>query len=531
MYTIVVADDEEELRKAIIRRIDWKEIGFEVIGEAENGIEALELVGRLEPDLLLTDIRMPFISGIELARQVREIRPATQIAFLSGYDDFTYAQQAIQYNIISYLLKPITMADLTAELIKIRKKIDSLFRDFSQYPKENPDGGEFLLPLLLDPLQMQPEKGREERLIRKAEICGLIQQGNRGNHFVVLSAALFDKEGNICTEPGHVHAADSILKKYVRYRSFYVEDRIVAILSATHASFDKYLHILADEILQSIERILDLHCCIGVSREVTALCSLHEAYRESVNAMRYANRTRSSSCYISDEEPFGGADMEEVLQISAQVETLIRSGSKEALSAFLEEQFRRLEGARREKVNFLLLELTSSVCRIMYAVSDDMEINHFSREMFVERAPLLDRTFSEAMEQFKKLCLSAADQILREKNKSRMDACDRALALIGEEFSNPDISLVFVAGRIGVSPNYLSALIKKRTGKSFVDYLTQKRMEAAREQLLHTSLKVREISEACGYNDQHYFSYCFKKFAGVSPNMLRQQMNTGVESI
>lgn len=93
MYTIVVADDEEELRSAIVRRINWKEIGFLVVGEAENGIEALELVDRLEPDLLLTDIRMPFISGIELARQVREARPATQIAFLSGYDDFTYAQQ------------------------------------------------------------------------------------------------------------------------------------------------------------------------------------------------------------------------------------------------------------------------------------------------------------------------------------------------------------------------------------------------------------------------------------------------------
>ena len=83
MYTIVVADDEEELRRAIIRKIDWESIGFQVVGEAENGIEALELVERMEPDLLLTDIRMPFVSGIELARQVREVRPTTQIAFLS----------------------------------------------------------------------------------------------------------------------------------------------------------------------------------------------------------------------------------------------------------------------------------------------------------------------------------------------------------------------------------------------------------------------------------------------------------------
>lgn len=100
MYTIVVADDEEELRRAIIRKIDWESIGFQVVGEAENGIEALELVERMEPDLLLTDIRMPFVSGIELARQVREVRPTTQIAFLSGFDEFSYAQPGhpVQYH-------------------------------------------------------------------------------------------------------------------------------------------------------------------------------------------------------------------------------------------------------------------------------------------------------------------------------------------------------------------------------------------------------------------------------------------------
>ena len=112
MYTIVVADDEEELRRALIRKIDWESTGFRVVGEAENGIEALELVERMEPDLLLTDIRMPFVSGIELARQVREVRPTTQIAFLSGFDEFSYAQQAIQYNIISYM--PVSHTHLRA---------------------------------------------------------------------------------------------------------------------------------------------------------------------------------------------------------------------------------------------------------------------------------------------------------------------------------------------------------------------------------------------------------------------------------
>ncbi len=127
-YTIVVADDEEEIRRSLIRKVDWDEAGFRVVGEAENGIEALELVEKLEPDLLLTDLKMPFVSGIELARQVREIRPTMQIVFLSGYDDFTYAQQAIQYNIISYMLKPISAKEVTEELKKFIKKWKRSFR-------------------------------------------------------------------------------------------------------------------------------------------------------------------------------------------------------------------------------------------------------------------------------------------------------------------------------------------------------------------------------------------------------------------
>ena len=108
LYTVIVADDEDELREAVCTMIPWEALGFHLVGSASNGLDALELVEQLEPDLLLTDIRMPFITGIELARQVREIRPAMHIAFLSGYDDFEYAKQAIQYNIISYMLKPLT---------------------------------------------------------------------------------------------------------------------------------------------------------------------------------------------------------------------------------------------------------------------------------------------------------------------------------------------------------------------------------------------------------------------------------------
>ena len=131
MYTVIVADDEKEIRRGIVRKVRWEELGFRVVGEAENGAEALEMVEKLEPDLLLTDIRMPFLSGIELARSVREVLPTVQIAFLSGFDDFSYAQQAIQYNIVSYMLKPISSWTGSLKNLILRKWFRSGWKNLS----------------------------------------------------------------------------------------------------------------------------------------------------------------------------------------------------------------------------------------------------------------------------------------------------------------------------------------------------------------------------------------------------------------
>ena len=111
-----------------------------------------------------------------------------------------------------------------------------------------------------------------------------------------------------------------------------------------------------------------------------------------------------------------------------------------------------------------------------------------------------------------------------QRKKSSRVLCEKTLQIIETEYGNGDISLVSVSNEIGVSPNYLSALIKKETGKTFIDLLSGKRIEAAKELLMCTSMKIKEISEKCGYSDQHYFSYCFKKYSGVSPNALRRQM-------
>lgn len=522
MYTVVVADDERELRQALIRKVDWEDAGFTVVGEAGNGAEALELVERLEPDLLLTDIRMPFLNGIELARQVREVRPATQIAFLSGYDDFSYAQQAIQYNIISYMLKPISSAEMLEELKKIKNRIDEKFREFISSSQERVEMSEFLMPLLLDGFQKEADEEQNQHLMEEAVRCGLMKDSHSEFCYTVMAASIVDEQGKNVTSRDTVNAIDMILRKYIRHTSFYTEGRVISLLLATQAGFDKYLHILVEDIAQSVKRIMGLTCSVGISRPVSRLSSVHEAYVEAMNAMGYSRNSEAGVYFISDVERTEIFDLEMIESIVSEIENLIRGGDRRELEDCLNRTFDRVKGERPASmsVSFLMVQLVSSVFRIAYAVGDQDAIRELQK-----CTPLQGNILEDTQEMCARcihFCLTARELISEQRKKSSTVLCERALELIASRYADPDLSLMSISTEIAVSPNYLSALIKRMTGSTFVDILAKKRIEAAKELLLCSSMKIKEISEKCGYNDQHYFSYCFKKYTGTSPIMCRR---------
>ncbi|MCI8376061.1 MAG: response regulator [Lachnospiraceae bacterium] len=529
MYTIIIADDEAELRQALIRRIDWKEVGFQVVGEAENGAEALELVEKLEPDLLLTDVRMPFMSGIELARAVREIRPNIQIAFLSGFDDFTYAQQAIQYNIISYLLKPISSKELTEELKKIKKKIDDKFEEFTRKNAEQEQQSlvAFFMPLLLDSFSDVRGPEREKALSEEAARRGFVKPENRYMNYTVLVTSFRDKEGKNQTLESGVNAINTILRKYVRHVSFYTDGRIVSLLAGTRQSQEKYLHILVEDISQSVKRIMNLTATIGVSRMVPGLGHCHEAYLEAMDAFGYARRSDTGVSFISDIERTAIFDQETIQAAVNEIESLLRSGTESELKAYLTQLFAKLEQEDKPAMNLqlVMVQLVAAVFRVVYAVADSEAVENLQKT-----SPLLGQFFfenpREMEERYIAFCLTARELAAEHRKKSGSVICDRALAIMENRFMDPELSLNAISTEISVSPNYLSTLIKRSTGSTFIDLLTRKRMKTAKKLLLDTPMKIREISEKCGYNDQHYFSYCFKKYEGISPNACRRKFES-----
>lgn len=521
-YTVLVVDDEQDQRRALIERVNWNAAGFEVIGEAENGVEALDVIESLEPDLILTDIRMPMISGLELAARVRELRPATQIVILSGYDSFEYAQTAINYNIISYLLKPISSEEMSEALFEIHRRMDEKLGSVVSKPDEDIKNqirrlsvDEFLLPLMLGNNEEKPD---DEELFRKARELGIIKEESR-HRFCVLISKFKDNSGKSCTNAEHTDFINNIISQYMHCETFLVYGRAVTLVVVdAYNELSNALELPLREIVQTAKRMLNHSCTIGVSREFSLLSDCSSAYFQAVTARRYTSDGAGEVRFINDQEHNGEYEIEYVEKTALKLEQLLKVGSKGSLEEFINKLY---ETNTPENANLLVMQIIATVYRVVSAVADKSELLSL-----LSSNPIFARVTSYSSEAVMKnelisFCEDAKALISQSQRRDTEILCDRVVQIIDEQYSDETLSLTGVSNELAVSPNYLSALIKKTKKKNFITLLTERRMKAAYDMLVCSGLKVLEIAEKCGYSDQHYFSYCFKKFYGDSPNKVR----------
>ena len=397
LLSVVVADDEQELLGAVCQLIDWEGIGFRLVGRASNGLDALQLVEELQPDFLLTDIHMPFISGTALAAQVKAVQPLIQVAFLSGYDEFEYAQQGIASEVIAYLLKPISMAQLTQELIEIHRKIEKKQADFSAARQDASNYQAVAAAMLLD---CYFYTGRVENL-KALSRMGLAPESIRSVTVAALSCA--DADAQACQTA--LGAAEKFLSRQYPCRGFCSAGRIVLLLTSENGFLQ--LHAAIDELRRALKRLLDLDVSAGISKEHAPDADFHEAYKEAMEALKTAE-TESGFCAADGQ--------------------------------------------------------------------------------------------------------SGIDQL-----------CGRVLQIIDKEYMDETLTLQSVSDRLHVSASYLGPNIKKNAGDTFINLLIRKRMAMALNLLQSSDSRIAEIARRCGYSDQSYFGYCFKKFYGVSPAKMRQE--------
>ena len=396
LLSVVVADDEQELLGAVCQLIDWEGIGFRLVGRASNGLDALQLVEDLQPDFLLTDIHMPFISGTALAAQVKSVQPLIQVAFLSGYDEFEYAQQGIACEVIAYLLKPISMAQLTQELIEIHSRIERKLSDFSSARQDCANHQAVAAAMLLD---CYFYTGPEQNLAALGRM-GIEPEKAKS---LVVTALCVDTDAQGCQRA--LGAAEQFLSRQFSCRGCCSGGRIVLLL-ASETGFLQ-LHADIDELRRALHRTLSLTTSAGISKEHTPADDLHEAYKEAMEALRIAEKEHG----ICSADGMGGMDQ----------------------------------------------------------------------------------------------------------------LCGRVLQIIEKEYMDESLTLQSVSDRLHVSASYLGPNIKKNAGDTFINLLIHKRMSVAANLLESSDSRIAEIARRCGYPDQSYFGYCFKKFYGVSPAKMRQE--------
>ena len=504
LFTVIVADDEEELREAVCRLIPWERIGFRLLGSAGNGLDALELVEQLQPDLLLTDIHMPFISGTDLARQVRELQPLIQIAFLSGYDDFEYAKLGIEYEVVSYLLKPISMEELTAALKEIHGKMAAKFHYLTSGGER---GGSLQLAvasLLLDGFADPPE---EETLLSTLSELGFVVTAPY--QMTVLATYV---DGSCLSEA--VGMIDKVLQKYYSCCSIASGGRALTIL-VSEDGFSS-LDMALDELLQGLCRFLDDGCVIGVSRKFNRINLSYTACREAIDAqcMSGGSGIRRIGDMLAEPEIRTAA----VPDASAELEKLLYGADSSELDGYLKQCLSPAE----DDGEMAALQMLVAVRSILSSVLSASELSRLFQRYGLAAPLTVGVDGEELKRRIRAVCMTGQGILAERRQGGVGELCGRALRMIEQNYMDPELSLAAVSEQLHVSPNYLSANMKKYTGDTFINLLIKKRMEAAMALITSGGIRIAEAAGRCGYADQHYFSFCFKKYYGVSPAKMRR---------
>lgn len=551
-YTLLLVDDEEEIRTSIAELVDFKSAGFELVGQAENGFEALELTERLSPDLILSDIKMPYMTGLEFAAAVRDVRPSAFIAFLTGYDDFEYARQALEYNVTGYLLKPITPEELTAELIKIKARMDRHFAEWTGQGEA--DDREELSRLVKELAFMKlafgvaaEENDKErEKLLNDMGFCEnpshpcdiyVMATGvNKPDGFFGQAVRFADKNAESADERT-AKLIDGIMRKYFKSQSAALADGTIATLLQVEKQAENELGSAVRETLELFAKYLKLNAYCGISAPFTSMKHVRRGYKEARLALdrllgdgEKNNQSEKNSSgemlYASDvEKTKNSRDDDFADEFGKRLEQLLKSGTEAQICEYLNSVTAKAE-TRRVDMGGLTANLMMAIYRAAKSVTD--------------QAPPADLfragTFADALYSYgekwtrngiAELCVNAKKYLDERRKNSATQLIDKAIEAITFRFCDPELNLSSLSDELCCSVPYLSSLISKSCGASFVSMLTEKRMEKAKELLLGSNMKIAEICERCGYTDQHYFSYGFKKYYGVSPAKMRVTMGEG----
>lgn len=537
LYKVLLVDDELEIRDGMEKKLNWEELGFQIAGLAANGIEALEKATALRPDVILTDIRMPFMDGLELTERVRESLPLTKIIVFSGYDDFEYAKKAIAVGVEDYILKPVSALQLAEALRKLKQKMDADLaakRDLESLRRAYEENVPFLRDqLLIDILEGEVSTEKLRELAERFRLsfvssflsvavfsCHRPRMGTNGEAGFQLADELIPiaVRKHLHQELDEDYAVVTLLNR----------EQIIAIIGMETGTEIHRLYGRLNAICQTGRQVTGAVVAAGLGETVSNPAELKRSYDRARSALEYSVLLGKDGEYavyagdikVNEQQPLHLEDYEEKNLIAA-----IKANNEERLAEQLAAFFDRIEAARLPIYQYqtYLMEIFAVVLKVMGSFQLDI------REVFGEDQDYLDHLFGGAPLADIRcwllgVCRKLSTSIYREKMDAGKELVVKAKAYVEEHYADVNLSVEQICEVLHVSPSYFSTVFKRETGENFVAYLTDLRIAEAKVLLATTADKTYLIAGQVGYSEPNYFSYVFKKKVGTSPTAYRKQL-------
>lgn len=522
MYKVVVADDEVWIREGLKQTIDWDLLGVGTVDCAENGLEVLEIIKNSDPDIVITDIRMPNISGIEILQYIRDNGKKARTIIISGYRDFTYAQQAVKFGAYDYILKPID-EKILEEIVK------KCILEIEEERSKKLEKERLLHDIKLKNIELK-EVFFEEVFQKNSFIPDMVFEKFEA-YGIKLKKEMFLVSTIIL--PGYRSANISLEKIVDRVNTVLTDFRdiafpmkkneIVMLLSTDNRELNVLKSAAIEQgriILDALEELYNLHAVLGIGEEVHSIENVRLSYVKARAAGSYGIVNEIAVVDLD----IINCGVDNHMEVSFK--ECFKNGDKKLVIQLLKNKFRIL---LTKQVLFSIDEFKLVFIRYIDSLLVEIEnlIPYQTRLSCKDKAvkALNEKNSLESIFFWSEEFLSELlERSLNEKGSSKRRVVEDVIRYINNNYYK-DITLQDAANEVYLNPTYLSKVFSEETGENFSRYIIKIRIERAKELLKDQSLKLYTISDMVGYRDVSHFTKTFKEVVGITPAHFRERAN------
>ena len=533
---VFLVEDEMVIRRGIKNSIDWEKEGYIFCGEASDGELAYPMIIKEKPDILITDIRMPFMDGLELCKLVKKELPNIKILILSGYDEFDYAKEAIRLGVTEYLLKPISSGKLlealngVSESIRREKEDKDLVRKYMEEMREN--------------TEHEKQKFFEQMIAGNLSMADALETGKK--YEMNLSAGMYNlllfrftlgeenrKSGELLGEAEYAIEKLTERLEYVFEFQHGVEGWAFLLMADNEEQMSERVKELSKDLEEIMKNYSTIAYFGGIGQPVARLRELEESFREAERALA-ARFTMELNRIISVDDIRMAQNVDtlddieitsfgEIEKTRTMLEKFLNNGVEDEIDEFVDVYINELPEENLKSVlmrQYIIMDayiVMMSFCEKIEGIEGKMQAQSEELKNSMKTIQTLEEIKNYIRMLLKKI-IGVRDTI---SGRRYSDIIEIAKDQIRKTYMSDEISLNTIAAEVGMSPSYFSSIFSKEMGKTFVEYLTEIRMDRAKELLMCSSMKTSEIGYEVGYKDPHYFSYIFKKTQNCTPKEFR----------